>query len=190
MKKLLTLVLVFVLTFSVSGCSQDEAYEMSVKPSEFSAETTKVLDLFAQDLQFYDIKLDETAKSFEITLWLYKDGQWESSGGSMGNVEWLGDQIAIRLTETEFELITITETGNGRSTHPIVDTDFENSLGILYSRIDYEAPITLNTEIPLWVVYGSTEPETASINLAEDFRDIECNAGMAVTLTVSDELVG
>ena len=44
----------------------------------------------------------------------------------------------------------------------------------------------LNKEIPLWVKIGTTANSMCVTDVTDDFRNAECNAGIAVTLTVSD----
>ena len=49
--------------------------ELSVAPSSFSRETTEVLRPFQSELQFVDLKLNEDAKQWKISLWSYRDGE-------------------------------------------------------------------------------------------------------------------
>ena len=49
---------------------------MYIKPSELSDETMEVLDLFDDEIQFFDISFDETVKSYAISVWVYRDGEW------------------------------------------------------------------------------------------------------------------
>lgn len=67
-----------------------------------------------------------------------------------------------------------------------VDTPFDESTGVGGTRIDREVPIVLNKEIPLWVKIGTTANSMRVTDVTDDFRNAECNAGIAVTLTVSD----
>lgn len=68
---------------------------MSIKPSEFSEETLKVLDFFDDELQFFDIKLDETVKSYTMSIWVYRDGEWYEDGMTTGQVDYLSNQVAV-----------------------------------------------------------------------------------------------
>ena len=80
--------------------------------SEFTEETREVLDLFDDEVQFFDIVLDETVKSETITVWVYRDGAWEESGKTTGPVDTLERRIAIRLTEDSYELYSMDESGH------------------------------------------------------------------------------
>ena len=32
--------------------------------------------LFDDEIQFFDISFDETAKSYAVSIWVYRDGEW------------------------------------------------------------------------------------------------------------------
>ena len=49
-----------------------------------------------------------------------------------------------------------------------------------------ELPIELNKEIPICVKTGSSANQMTVMNITENFRNAKCEAGIAVTLTVSD----
>ena len=56
-------VLTVILVLTLSACAKTEQKEMYIKPSEFTEETREVLELFDDEVQFFDIVLDETVKS-------------------------------------------------------------------------------------------------------------------------------
>ena len=107
---------VFTLMLSLTACAKEEQKGMHIKPSEFTEETREVLDLFDDEVQFFDIVLDETVKSETITVWVYRDGEWEESGKTTGPVDTLERRIAIRLTEDSYELYSIDESGHVKYT--------------------------------------------------------------------------
>ncbi len=188
MKKIFMLLLSLVTVFSVTGCSQNSNYDISIKASEFSEETLNVLELIDDELQIFDIKVDETVKSYSMSVWGYRDGQWHEDGNTYGNIEMLGGQVAIKLSETDCELFYINDNGHSSYSYPI-ETDFESSTSSGGSRIDEEIQIEINKETPIWVKTGTEESTFKVMNISEDFRNSECNAGVAVTLTFSDEVV-
>ena len=57
-------------------------------------------------------------KSETITVWVYRDGEWEESGKTTGPVDTLERRIAIRLTEDSYELYSIDESGHVKYTSP------------------------------------------------------------------------
>ena len=70
---------------------------MSLK---FTSQRTQmeVLDLFDDEIQFFDISFDETVKSYAISVWVYRDGEWAEDGMTVGNIDHLTRRIAVRLT--------------------------------------------------------------------------------------------
>ena len=49
-----------ILVFSLSACAKTEEERMYIMPSEFTEETREALELFDDEVQFFDIVLDET----------------------------------------------------------------------------------------------------------------------------------
>ena len=192
MKKSLLLKSLFIamlLVFTLSGCENKEDKGMYIKPSEFSEETRKVLNLFDDEVQFFDIVLDETVKSETITVWVYKNGVWEESGNTSGPVELLDRQIAIRLTENSYDLYSIDENGHVKYSYPDLDLSFDESMGIIGSRVEGETKLILNEETPILMKIGSKSGSMENYDVTEDFRTMNCDAGVVVTLTVSDEVM-
>ena len=56
------------------------------------------------------------------------------------------------------------------------------------SRLDNPTEIEANREIPLWVRLGTNKNSMTSITL-DDFRESECDTGLAITITFSDKIV-
>ncbi len=185
MKKIL--IIISVMLFVFTGCTETESYSMSIKPTEFSQETEQALSIFNDELQYFDIKYDETAKYYSMTIWAYKDGEWNEAGKTYGEIEYLNNQIAINLTDDSCEIFTISENGHVSSFYPEIDTDFENAVGIAGSRVDREIPMELDKEIPIWVKIGTESFSMSVFDITEDFRNNECDSGIAVTLTISQE---
>ena len=162
---------------------------MYIKPSEFTEETREVLELFDDEVQFFDIVLDETVKSETITVWVYQDGAWQESGKTSGPVDTLGRKIAIRLTENSYELYSMDESGHVKYESPEINTSFDESVAIIGSRVEGETQLVLNEETTILMKIGSETSSMENYNVTEDFRTMDCNAGVVITLTVSDEIV-
>lgn len=141
------------------------------------------------EIQFYDISLDDSVKSFAISFWVYRNGEWLEEGKSYGENDFLSKQIAIRLTDSNYEIYYIDDDGHEMISFPVSDSLFEESIGIGGTRIDQKTPIELNQEIPIWVKIGTASNRMEALAITEDFRKAECNAGIAVTLTVFDEMI-
>lgn len=189
MKKILTILMSVGLVLLVTACSQTDEYTMSIKPSEFSEETLEVLDLIDDEMQFFDISLDETVNSYTVAVWVYRNGKWHEDGKTYGEADFDDRRIAINLTTDAYELYMIGDTGHTSYGYPTLETDFVNSIGIGSSRIDREIPLELNKETPIWVKIGTEKNSMSVSDITEDFRNNDCNAGIAITLTVSDEVI-
>ena len=189
LRKGMSIIAVITLALSLSACAKDEQKGMYIKPSEFTEETREVLGLFDDEVQFFDIVLDESVKSETITVWVYRDGTWEECGKTYGPVEELERRIAIRLTETSYELYSMDESGHVKYTSPNLNTTFDESVAIIGSRVEGETQLVLNEETPIWLKIGSETSSMENYNVTEDFRAMDCNAGIVITITVSDEIV-
>ena len=189
MKKLISILSTFLMLLSMSACGSQKQTNMSIRPSAFSKETEDVLSLFNDEIRFFDIKLDDTVKSYCMVLWVYQNDEWKESGRTEGEIEFLGRQIAIRLTENSCELYTVDETGNTKVSYPNVSAGFENSVAKGGEIVDREIPLELNKETPIWVKIGTDTGSMRVGDITDDFRQADCNAGIAVTLTVSDQIV-
>ena len=69
MKKTISILLAVAMLLSLCACSRNKRSVMNIRPSEFSKETQEVLDLLDDEIQFFDISLDETVKSYTISVW-------------------------------------------------------------------------------------------------------------------------
>lgn len=78
----------------------------------------------------------------------------------------------------------IDENGHTSYASPAINTGFENSMGIGGSKIDRAIPIELNKGIPIWVKIGTESGKMSVMDITEDFRNNDCDAGIAVTLIV------
>ena len=189
MKRVIGIIFTVAIMISICACTLNQQSNMSIKPSKFSKETKEVLSLFDDEVQFFDIKIDDTVKSYSIILWAYQNGEWKEYGRTEGETKFLGDRIAIRLTESSYDLYTVDEAGNTKYNYPNVDAGFEKSIAKGGEIIDREIPLELNKETPIWVKIGTDTGSMRVGDITDDFRKADCNAGIAVTLTVSDKII-
>lgn len=184
MKKLIYAVIVVIVAMLAACAQADGSDAPTIKPTEFSEETIKVLDLMDDEIMFFDYTVDETIKSTTIDAWVYKDGEWESVSRSYRNVSKADNQVAFRYIEPKFELYVIDETGHVKSTSPEMPVGFADTKHQISTRLQQPTKIALNTEIPLWVKIGNNDDR---ISIDDNFRDSNCTAGIAVTITFSDK---
>ena len=174
---------------SICGCSSQQQASMGIKPSEFSKETKEVLELFDDEIQFFDITLDDSVKSQSIVIWVYQNGEWNEAGRTEGETKFLSNRIAIRLTENSYDLYTMDENGHIKYSFPNLTSNFENSTATGGKIIDKEIPLELNKETPIWFKIGTDKDSMSVGDIMFNFRQIDCNAGIAITLTVSDRII-
>ena len=189
MKKWIPIIATGLLALSMSACGVQKQPQMTIRPSTFSEETKEVLSLFDDEIHFFDIELDDTAKSFHMAVWVYRNGVWEESARTEGQARFLGSRIAIRLTDNRYDLYTINESGHEKYSLPNLNAGLENCIAQGGEIIDREIPLVLHQETPIWVKIGTDTGSMRVGDITDDFRQIACSAGIAVTLTVSDQEV-
>lgn len=183
------LIIVFLLPFC-SGLMKNQT-GMIIQPTRFSNETQKALKIFDAETLFLDYTIDDTAKYYSINLWIYEDGKWVS-GGSVSNSERqldMNNRLAIHLKDIGVDIFTFDKTGdyikyglNGGG------MELKNSISIASQRITKPTQISLNEEIPMWVIWG-TNKNSMEVSDDSDFRNLECTEGVAITITFSDKKI-
>ena len=191
MKKIIAFVVLLTCFSFLSGCDgktmEQNQLGMYIKPSTFSDETLEVLKLFEDEIHFFDIKLDDTAKSFAISIWQYQDDQWNEIGSSSGQSEFLGNRIAIRFDDTDYEIYHMDENGHSSIKSPALDLKFEESMAKIWWTVDQEESLEINQEKMLFVKVGTNKNEVRTSVMSSDFREVECDTGIAITLTIFDK---
>ena len=202
MKKILILLL---CGFMMIGCSQtnnneneqnnpvsvDENNEkMTIKPAEFSSEETYALfKLFEYEMAIFDISINDSVKSFIVTVWFNQDGEWQERQKTYGSTEYFGNRYAVRYVESSLHLYSIDDDGYTRTGFTELNTDHDDASCRVWRKLDYEETIELNKEIPLFIYVAKEETFYETSEMYGDFRNIDCLAGIAVTITFSDEIV-
>lgn len=187
MRKIFSGLVVLTLLFALTACStskQGVQDTMIIKPSEFSEETEQVLDLFDEEIMFFDFVVDETVKSSTINVWVYENGEWVDKGATSGNIDKTDNQIAIQITESGYNIFTIDESGHIKYSAPEMNISFENNMQQISNKVTNPTDIIVGEEIPLWVKIGNNEN---GISIPTDFRSSNCTAGIAVTVTFSNQ---
>ena len=186
MKRLGIFVLAAALAACLSACGQGEGAGMSIKPRQLSQETREVLEIFEDEVQFYTISWDDTAKYEKLSVWICRDGRWQEEGQITGEMALFSGQIAVRLTQTSCDVYVMDESGHTKYSYPLSGTEFTSSMLTGAARIEEETPIQLGQEVPIWVKVGTEESAIRTVDLSGEFRELDCDGGLAVTLTISD----
>ena len=188
MKRWAGILLAAALSIACCACSMQKP-ELSVAPSSFSRETTEVLRPFQSELQFVDLKLNEDAKQWKISLWSYRDGEWKEQGKMFEKVKQKSEslRIAIRLTTEECTFYTMDGTRPSSISFEKIDSGFEQTQTVIDQRIEQKTPFAIGEEVTLWAKLGVDGQQVEAGDLTKDFRSFPCTAGAAVTVTISDE---
>ena len=188
MKRWAGILLAAALAIACCACSMQKP-ELSVAPSSFSRETTEVLRPFQSELQFVDLKLNEDAKQWKISLWSYRDGEWKCQGSVVDEIK-PGTQslrFAVRLTTEECTFYTMDGTRPSSISFEKIDSDFEQTQAVIDQRIEQKTPFAIGEEVTLWAKLGVDGQQIEAGDLTKDFRSCPCTAGAAVTVTILDE---
>lgn len=188
MKRWAGILLAAALAIACCACSMQKP-ELSVAPSSFSRETTEVLRPFQSELQFVDLKLNEDAKQWKISLWSYRDGEWKCQGSVVDEIKPGAQSLrfAVRLTTEECTFYTMDGTGLSSMRFEKIDSDFEQAGSEIGRRIEEKTPFAIGEEVTLWAKLGVDGQQMEAGDLTKDFRSFPCTAGAAVTVTILDE---
>ena len=188
MKRWAGILLAAALSIACCACSMQKP-ELSVAPISFSRETTEVLRPFQSELQFVDLKLNEDAKQWKISLWSYHDGEWECQGSVVDEIKPGAQSLrfAVRLTTEECTFYTMDGTGPSSMRFEKIDSDFEQAGSEIGRRIEEKTPFAIGEEVTLWAKLGVDGQQMEAGDLTKDFRSCPCTAGAAVTVTILDE---
>lgn len=158
---------------------------MVIQKSEFSEETQEVLKIIEDEIAFFDYEVDETIKSMAIDIWAYKDGEWIKSGGTYDDISSSKNRIALRRNQNAYDIFEISEAGYTKYTYDDI-VDFSECSMQTYFTITNPTSIEMDKEITLWANLGTNKNFLSS---SENFRDSDCTAGVAVTITFSDKSI-
>ena len=189
MKKLLSLIISATLCLSITACSnqvQTQEETMVIKPSDFSEETMQVIDILGDDVLFFDFVVDDSVKSYSIEAFIYKDNDWQDYGYTSGNIDDTNNRIAIKSDEEGYDIHTIYDNGVIGYNADVAYDAFDSTTQQGSYKITSTTDIIIDEEIVLWCKIGNVGNGLA---ITSDFRNADCTAGMAFTVTFSDEVL-
>ena len=173
----------------LTGCGAKEfvgtetVKPMTIRPTVFSEETQRVLDILDDEVMFITYATDETVQSMALDIWFYEDGEWNNAGAVKGGQESVTQDIVLRIKDTEIDVIQVHEYGQSKYTYPVT-MEFTAAQMTVEDRLQITEDIVVGEEI---VLYSKVSTDDTSIRSETDFRDMDCTAGMAVTVTFSAE---
>ena len=189
MKQRFAALLCLLFLFPLTSCGAQEAPSgptPTIRPAAFSEDAQALLGLLndtEEALVFFDYTVEEPIRSVSTEVWKYVDGSWERSGHVFGNIEPGEYRMGFRLTPSSYEIFDISETGHNTYTYQD-SLDLDGCAATFSTQLGDSQEIVCGEEIPLWLKTGSAGGSIAGS--LEDFRSIDCTAGLAVTVTFSD----
>ncbi len=182
MKRVLIVVLLTLVCLSMAACSQT-GESMVIKPSTFSEETESVLEIFGDEVMFYDFEVDDTIKTVTIAIWLCNDGEWVENGALITDTD-VQNQIAIQRGDSTYDIYTMGDEGFVESASIDVNQDFEDTIHQASWKMDEPVNILAGQEITLWTEIGNN---SEGISITENFRESDCTEGIAISVVFSDK---
>lgn len=191
MKKLLAAILAILLTLVtvtlVIACTaaQRKPEGMTLRSAAFSKETQLVLNALGDDTLFFDYTVDDTIRSMTVEIWRKEAGEWASFGKTSGAIDAANGRFGVRLGPNNHDILHLSSSGYTRySTADAADL-FADTDSTLSSRTD-EAQIVDGAAITLFAKYGYHDA-LAIASGSTDFRESDCDVGLAVTVTFSSK---
>lgn len=200
MKKLLNIMLTFVLCLTLSACVTKEQPNnkkpkpdpevektMVIKPSELSDETKEILkSLNGDNTVFYDFNINDTVKFYVITTWVCKDGKWKeltkSTDDRMNDNQY---RIGININEKKCDIILMGKSQQFKTSSQYDELEMKGQMSVT-EKLNSPKEIQLNQEISLWYKAAN---EIGEMSVSEDFKSIECDEGFAITISFHDAVV-
>lgn len=189
MKKIIAAVICLTLmTAALSGCeSAPQSSALTIEPSQLSQETQRILDIFNEDIHFFDYTVDERVKSISVLTWIKEDGgEWQSEISTTAT-DFGSDtrQLAFKIDTHSIDIYELSDSGHSgyKSTYGI---DFSDTLTSASTALSSRRDIALNEEIVLFVKIGD-QSNQRPFEL-DSFRDADCKKGIAMTVVFSDSV--
>jgi hypothetical protein len=195
MRKIISTLLIFILTISLSACGNKEYNKQEnnfkIEVASLTEEESNVLKLFGADIdsKIFDYIVDENTKSVHIKQYILdENSEWKEQGSSSGQIKDLKGRIAISINEKLGLRIAFQDKNGvtswssdsekwGDTTNKARATSWANNSDIVYEQ-----------EIPL-VIQIITQSNEISTYGVDSFFDTERLKGhdsvIAVTITFS-----
>lgn len=195
MRRFAALLAAAVLLLTACGKKQPELEEpknnnraavMTIVRTEFSQETEDILKLLDTDgLAFFDFAVDNTVNAYSMNVWVKNDGKWLSSGGINGRIEDKQGRVGVQLLEDGCNFFQLKDAGHTKYSVKYDDhLDECTATGrMALEETEQVSAIEPGKEQYLILNLGWKEEHMDMDLVTEDFRNSDCDAGVAVTIT-------
>ena len=178
-----------MLLLMFTGCGADAPKKaagtsMTISPSAFSEETEDVIALLKgkdENIMFFDYAVDDTVNYVTIDIWVHENGEWVDGGNTSGPLGASEERIGLRFREDGYDIYA-----GGICSYDAEMSygGFSDTKGWGAYQLSDTTENRVNEEIPLWVKIGD---DGNGVSVSKNFREVDCQAGIAATITFSDE---
>lgn len=150
--------------------------------------TQKVVGDIKDDYPVYEYELSQLLKSASIQVW-EKENQWENKITSYEDDIYSKGQIAIVLKDEAYNIHLIHSDTENSSVNYNVSQHYSKSLNnhkIMSANVLDNKKIEAGEEIVLFTVLGYKDDKPTQSQEYSDFKDIDCDYGVVITITFYD----
>ncbi len=130
-------------------------------------------------------KINENINAMYINIWEKEGNSWKNVKTTFSQIssQYINDNLYLKL-DISSNFIKIYKTVNSHTnlTNYKYSTDFKNMENI-FSFLDDKQKIELDKEIILFKKFGFKDYSKLELEHNQDFRDVDCDKGLVVTVT-------
>ena len=150
--------------------------------------TQRVVGDIKDDYPVYEYELSQLLKSASIQVW-EKENQWENKITSYEDDIYSKGQIAIVLKDEAYNIHLIHSDTENSLVNYNVSQHYSKSLNnhkIMSANVLDNKKIEAGEEIVLFTVLGYKDDKPTQSQEYSDFKDIDCDYGVVITITFYD----
>lgn len=198
-KRIWTLLLCVVLSFSLSACAENNLDTMYIEEAQLTEEEKNIAELLGlnQEYRLYDFTIDDTVKSMRINTYELVDGEWHIVAGGGGQAfEDSEGRLALGFENIADGLrIAIQSEHRGGSTSYFAESKNDiTGMGYATSTLSDKKRIAYDQEIPLVIQIITSKNEVHSYMVdyffqPEEYEKYDYEYVYAITVLFSQKSV-
>ncbi len=167
MKRIWTLLLCAVLSFSLSACAENNLNQMYIEEAQLTEEEKNIVELLGlnQEYRLYDFSIDDTVKSMRINTYELIDGEWHIVAGGGGQAfEDSEGRLALGFDNIAdgLRIATQSEHSSGSTSYFKESKNDITGMGCATSTLTDKKEIVYDQEIPLAIQIITSKNEVHS----------------------------
>lgn len=199
MKRIWTILLCMVLSFSMSACAENNLGQMYIEEAQLTEEEKNIAELLGlnQEYRLYDFSIDDTVKSMRINTYELVDGEWCIVAGGGGQAfEDSEGRLALGFDNVADGLrIAIQSEHRGDSASYFAESKNDiTGMGYATSTLGGKRQIVYDQEIPLVIQIITSKNEVYSYKVdyffqPEEYEKYDYEYVYAITVLFSQKAV-